>query len=120
MLNPEVGKGLIGFCHTMGIFFFLICTTFTFAGGNDLIRQFLCHTATVPITAVADQPFHTQRYLSIGTHLSRDLESSTTNSAAAYFNGGCYIAQCLFPYIVAVLAGSFGYTLKRSIEYIES
>ena len=46
-LYPEMRKSLVGFCHLVGIFFFLECTAFTPAGRNNFIGQFICHAPSV-------------------------------------------------------------------------
>ncbi len=41
LLHFEVGKSLVRFGHTMGVFFLFKCTTFTFAGRYDFRSQFV-------------------------------------------------------------------------------
>src|SRR5580765_70742 len=91
LLNPEMRKGFISFCHTVCIFFFLESATFALAGSNDFIREFFCHALAVSFSAIADKPFHAERNFSVSAYFSRNLESSTTDTATANFNGGSYI-----------------------------
>lgn len=34
VLNPKMGKCLVGFCHSVCIFLFLKCSAFSFAGSH--------------------------------------------------------------------------------------
>src|ERR1700761_4764412 len=77
-LYLEVSKSLVGFSHTVRIFFLLERSTFTLACRNDLIRQLLSHATTVSFPAITDQPLHAQRDLSVRTNFRRDLEGCTT------------------------------------------
>jgi len=69
-----VSESLVGFGHTVGIFFFLESAAFTLARCYDLSSQLFGHAATVPFAAVTDQPFHAQGYLPVGANFRWDLE----------------------------------------------
>src|ERR1044072_1296011 len=117
LLYPEVGECLVRFSHTVSIFFLLESSTFTFARSYDLVSQFLSHALTIPFTSVTYQPFDAQRYFPVRTYLRRDLEGSTTDTAASNFYSRGNIIQCFSPYLVTVFAGHLAYLIYSVIEY---
>src|SRR5688572_12430559 len=120
VLYAEVSESLVSFSHTVSVFFLFESSTFTFAGGDDFVSQFFCHATTVSFTAVTDQPLHAERNFSVCTNFGRDLESSTTNSTAAYFYSRRNIAEGFFPYFIPIFTGCFRNTVQSSIEQGES
>lgn len=56
----EVSESLIGFSHTVCIFFLFESTTFAFGSSYYFISQFLCHATAISFAAVADEPFNAQ------------------------------------------------------------
>src|ERR1700689_684237 len=98
-------KSLVRFRHAMRIFLLLESPAFTLARCDDLAGQFLSHAATIPFAAEADQPLHAQGDLPVRTNFGRDLESSATDPAAAYFYGRSDVGESPFPNIVSFFIG---------------
>src|ERR1700712_4265806 len=107
MLDSEMCKSLIGFSHSVGIFFFLESTTFTFAGCQNFAGKFVCHALTVSFPAKTDQPFNTQGNLTIRTNFCRNLKSCTSDTAASYFNSRGYVVQRPSPDFISVVVALF-------------
>src|SRR5690606_26276556 len=119
-LNTEVRKCFVRFGHTVCIFFLFESATFTFSCSYYLVRQLVCNGFTVALAAVTDQPFHAQRYFTVRTYFCRNLEGSTTYTAAAYFYSRGYINQCAFPYFVAIFTchlGHFIYSIVKCLQH---
>src|SRR5690606_37256659 len=106
-LNFEMSKCLISIGHTVCIFFLLESSSFTLTCSHNFISQFLCHAASVSFTAVTNQPFDTERHLTIRPDFRRNLEGGSTNTTAFYFHSWSYISQRFFPYFISFLTGNF-------------
>ena len=115
-LHLKVRKSLVGFSHTVRIFFFLESSAFTLTGCNNFIGQFFCHAPAVSLTAITDQPFHAQRNFPVGSHLCRNLKSSATNTTTANFHRRSYVGKSSSPNIVSILSRLLAYPIDRVVS----
>src|SRR5450755_2812869 len=102
-----MGECLVGFCHTVCVFFLLECAAFSFACSDYFTRQFVGHALPVSFPAKADQPFYAQGNFTVSTHFCRNLKSSPSDSTASHFNSRRYIVQCPSPDFVSVIVCLF-------------
>ena len=108
-LDLEVRKSLVGFGHTVRIFFLLEGAAFTLSCCDDLVGQLVGNGFTIALAGETDEPLHAQGYFTIGANLSRYLEGSATYTTATHFYSRGNVYEGAFPHFVAVFAGYFRY-----------
>src|SRR5678816_2981920 len=113
-----MSKSLVGFRHTVCIFFLLECCAFALAGSNNFICKFISHTAPISFATVAYEPFHTQGNFPVGANFSRYLESGSPDPATANFYSRCHISKRFFPNFVSIFTSLFGNFFYRIIKNV--
>src|SRR5450432_883508 len=115
-----MGKCLVGFCHSVCVFFLLKCSAFALTSGKNFARQLIGHAFTISFPAVADQPLDTQRNFAVGTNFCRNLKSSTPDTAASYFHCRSDVIQSPSPDFISVIIALFGNAVDGIVEQSES
>src|SRR5687768_15888579 len=113
-------ESLVGFSHSVGIFFLFERSTFTFACCYDLTSELFGHASTVSVPAVADQPLDAEGNFAVWTNFRWDLESCTTDTAASYFHSGRNVRQGPLPDVISVFTSLLSNTIHCIIENVES
>jgi len=113
--EPEMGECLVGFGHTVGILFFLVCAAFIVVGCHHLCCKFLGHAAACALTREENKVLHADAHLAVRTYLEGHLEGGTTNPAAFNLNVWSDIIKSLFPNLQGALLHVF-HLLGDNIE----
>src|SRR5580693_4300098 len=112
-------KCLIGFCHTVCVFFLFESPTFTFTCCQDFTSQFVSHAFPVSFPAITDQPFDAKGNLTVGTYFCRNLKSGAPDTTAPDFNCRSNIIQSPSPDFVPVFIGLFGNAVDGVVKQPE-
>src|SRR5690348_4156737 len=79
-LPAIMSEGLVGLCHTMGVFLFLDSVAFIAARGHQLARQTVCHGLVAARTRIRHQPLHRERRTAFRADFHRNLVRRTTDT----------------------------------------
>src|SRR5258706_11032703 len=84
-LPREVGEGLVGVGHAVGLLASVHGLAFLAVGGEQLVGETLRHRAAALVTAGGEQPAEGERLLALAVDLHGHLVVGATDAAAAHF-----------------------------------
>src|SRR5574344_834194 len=93
-----MSKCTVSFSHTMHILLTFECATLIIECVHDFSSQFVCHRLTATLTRESNHILHRNAFFTIGTNFCRNLESSTTDTAALHLHLRGDIIESLLPY----------------------
>ena len=83
----------------MHIFLTLESTTLVIVSIHNLSSELVSHALTATLTCESNKVLHRDTLLTLGTNLGRNLEGSTTDTAALYLHLGSDVVEGLLPYL---------------------
>lgn len=118
-LESEVCESTVGLSHAVHILLTLERTTLVVEGVHDLSGQLLSHALATALACEGDHILHGDTLLAVGTNLSRNLERSTTDTAALHLHLRSDVVEGLLPNLkrgLLLVLHLGAYELEGSIE----
>src|SRR3712207_9569798 len=85
-LESEVSKCTVSLCHAVHIFLTLLGTTLIIEGIHNLRCELVGHRLTTTLTGEGNKVLHRDTLLTAWANFCRNLESSTTDTAAFFLS----------------------------------
>ena len=112
-----MGESLVGFGHLMGVVTFLDSTAGVVERVHDLAGKAFLHGLLRAVSGIGGEPPEPQGLPPLGTDFHRDLVGGAADTAGLDFQDGHDVFECFGKSIEGILAGLFGYDVKRTVNY---
>ena len=105
LLPTEMGEGLVGFCHLVGVFALLHGSAGVVAGVHDLAGKAFLHGLFAALAGIGRQPTQTEGLAAFGANLQRNLIGRAADTAGLDLQGRHDIFHSLLESFQTVFAG---------------
>ena len=92
-----MSKCAVSLSHTVHILLTLVSTTLVVVSIHNLSSKLVSHALTATLACESDKVLHRDALLALGANFGRNLECSTTNTAALYLHLRSNIVESLLP-----------------------